>query len=115
MVVSLLPYMPLNRCTAGRSRRDLLGCNRRRSWVLYVKRAFGEDCKNKRQYLKETKTNRIRGIQLNGSALEALRKMRAIQAAFELAAKPGQYANPQGFVFTDRYGNPIRLDLATKN
>lgn len=91
--------------------------------VLYVKRAFGEDRQNRRQYIKETKAKRVRGIQLNPSAVEAFRKMRGIQTAYELAAGHGMYNRyatlrdgdgnliPTGL---DKDGNRIRLDTGTK-
>ena len=42
-----------------------------------------------------------------------LRRVKAGQAAEELAAKPGEY-DDQGFVFSDKHGHPIKLDAPTK-
>ncbi len=50
---------------------------------------------------------------LDRDAVAVLRRVKATQAAKELAAKPGEYLD-QGFVFSDKHGRPYKLDAPTK-
>ena len=63
--------------------------------------------------LKSTKSGKSRQVPLDRDAVTVLRRVKATQAARQLAAKPGQYSD-LGFVFSDRHGCPFKLDAPTK-
>jgi integrase len=63
--------------------------------------------------LKSTKSGRSRQVPLDRDAVAVLRRVKAKQAAEELAAKPGEYFD-LGFVFSDKHGRPFKLDAPTK-
>ena len=63
--------------------------------------------------LKGTKSGKSREVPLDPEAVAAFRRVKAVQAAHELAAKPGTYVE-QGFVFSDAHGRPLKLDAPTK-
>jgi integrase len=50
---------------------------------------------------------------LDRDAIAVLRRVKAAQAANELAAKPEEYLD-LGFVFSDKHGRPFKLDAPTK-
>jgi integrase len=62
--------------------------------------------------IKSTKTGRERVIPLSPAAIDALRSLRVRQAREKLAA--GGAYDDRGFVFTDPFGHPVKLDAATK-
>jgi integrase len=63
--------------------------------------------------LKGTKSGKSRQVPLDRDAVTVLRRVKAIQAAEELAAKPDEYLD-EGFVFSDKHGRPFKLDAPTK-
>ena len=63
--------------------------------------------------LKGTKSGKSRQVPLDRDAVAVLRRVKATQAAEELAAKPGEYFD-LGFVFSDKHGRPLKLDAPTK-
>jgi integrase len=63
--------------------------------------------------LKGTKSGKSRQVPLDRDAVAVLRRLKATQAAEELAAKPGEYFD-LGFVFSDKHGRPFKLDAPTK-
>ncbi len=63
--------------------------------------------------LKGTKSGKSRQVPLGRDAVAVLRRVKAAQAAEELASKPGAYFD-QGFVFSDKHGRPFKLDAPTK-
>jgi len=80
--------------------------------VAIVRQAIGEDRKGG-TFIKNTKSGRQRVIPLNASAVEALRRHRAVQAAEKLAAKEGTYTD-QGLVFASEMGSLLDLDAVSK-
>lgn len=79
--------------------------------MVAVRQAFG-DAGKRGQYLKSTKTGRARIVPLSAAALDALRRLRAAQAANKL--RIGSLYEDQGFVFAGEDGAPIPLDAPTK-
>jgi integrase len=63
--------------------------------------------------LKGPKSGKSRQVPLDRDAVAVLRRVKATQAANELAAKPDEYFE-QGFVFSDKHGRPFKLDAPTK-
>jgi integrase len=63
--------------------------------------------------LKGTKSGKNRQVPLDRDAVAVFRRVKAVQAAEELAAKPGEYFD-EGFVFSDKHGRPFKLDAPTK-
>ena len=63
--------------------------------------------------LKGMKSGKSRKVPFDRDAVTVLRRVKVVQAAEKLAAKPGECFD-QGFVFLDKHGRPFKLDEPTK-
>jgi integrase len=79
--------------------------------TVLVRQAIGND-RTGGYFLKPTKTGRERTVPLAPQAIDALRALLFAQTAERLALGV-QYCD-EGFVFADKLGRPIKLDVATK-
>jgi integrase len=79
--------------------------------TMTIRQSLGGDRKGG-FFVKCTKTGRERVVALTASAIDALRRLRAIQAAEKLAA--GSAYQGRGFVFADPFGAPVNPDETSK-
>jgi integrase len=79
--------------------------------TMTIRQSLGSD-RNGGFFVKCTKTGRERVVALPAPAIDALRRLRALQAAEKLAA--GSAYQGRGFVFADQLGAPVNPDESTK-